>query len=66
MYKKQQQLIQQPWHPQYQKQKFQQYQPHHGLGQQSYGGFGQQQVYPGPGQQAYVGFGQCQVYPNAQ
>lgn len=46
----QQSLLKQPWRPQYQQQQFKQYQPHPGLGQQSYARFGKQQVYRGPGQ----------------
>lgn len=40
LYQKQQQLLQQPWQPQYQQQQFQQYQPHPRFGQQAYSGLG--------------------------
>lgn len=51
-------MSQQPWLPQFQQPKFQQFQPQFRLGSQAQLSFGQFQAYQGPRKQGFVGYGQ--------
>ena len=59
MYQQQQQLIQQPWQPQFQ-------QPQFRLAQQAQPRFGKYRSYQGPSQQGFAGYGQPQIQPGYQ